>query len=723
LRRLVSCIIGGIILLLLATFADPAIFQFREYSWTASNLSFALLCLLPIVAFTSAAGWHILRGGDDRSITRLAMLVLLLSFLARMAWVLTFDSYQTNDFGSYLACAEDVAISGDPAQSLNCHNADNVYWRRAAFYTYPLVLLFGPSLPALKIVNVCLATLTGLFFYLAGKKIFSTRVAAAGLLFFIWHPDLWYAMTLASHDVPGMFWLSLFFYCSVLLRRRLLDSPRSLAAHLGFSVLTGIVVFLVGMTRSYQYGAIAGLGGCALIHAALLMFAKNRNANEVVRSIPGPDAPGIWVRARTALVHITCLLVIPFLTYSAGMRIFLAIWQSSPLQDRSGGIICYITSMNVFGENRFDEIDSWMNECADIPENDRGGFAVRKILHDMSHDPGMFLLHLVRKNRVLSRADDYLFWAGVAEHEPSDRNFHQVKRINSSRLSEQSMALYLARIGLLFFIGWRLLLYPRIGFQLSEAIPIIFSVVYFGMFLIFLESQARYEIFLMFVFSWMAGQSAVSMYDRFRMRVSPSSTVMPGRKLVYGGGALFLAVVVGLFWGAASAIADSSLTLRDQSGFKPFRPARDSGFAEGPQISPVFVANNHKQLILAYPTGAELQARSTVAVQRTFEIRPSSRHYLRFFLSTASVRNGSFVDRIPWDDQKIEYVVLANGFPVDQGTLQAIGGDRLVSAFPGGGLAFGRSLTLQLILRNNSRIERVGPDRGPVIALEYVDLR
>jgi hypothetical protein len=717
------CIIGGIILVLLASFVDPAIVQFREFSWTSHELSIACACLLPIIGFTLAALFLIFRSKDEKTIARIVFSVLLISFLARLGWVLAFGSYQMNDFGDYLQCAADVAVNGDPAQSVHCRNADSLYWRRSAFYTYPLVLLFGQSLLALKIVNICLASFSGLFFYLAGRNLFGARTAAIGLLFFIWHPDLWYSVTLASHDVPGMFWLSIFFYCSIILHRRLLDRNRSHAAILALSVATGIVVFLAGMTRSYQHGALISLGGCALIHAVFLLVSKEREGNEIVRSIQAERPHGIWLRTRTAVIHLVFLLAVPYLTYSAGERIFRAVWPPSPLKELDPGIICNASIMNVLGENCYEEIAPWLSECALLPENVKTGFAVRKIAHDISHDPGRFLLHLVHKNRSLSRADDYLFWAGSKEREPWDATFRQVKRINSSYLSEQSMALYLVHIALMLLVSWRLLLYPSLPFQLVELIPLLFSAAYFVLFLVFHESQGRYEIFLIFIFSWMAGQAIVDIYERIVAPVQKPARIDSRRWMVFAGGALFVALSVGAFWGAASAIAGSSFALRDQSGFKSIPPPKAPGFAEGRSISPVFVENNHKRIILAYPTGATLEPGTIAAVEKSFANRPARRHFLRFFLSTEVVQREPFYFKIPWDDQTIEYLVLANGHLIAQGKVREIPGNRYVSVEAGPGFEFGQSMSLQLILRNASRIDRVEPDRGPIIALEYIDLR
>lgn len=184
-----------------------------------------------------------------------------------------------------------------------------------------------------------------------------------------------------------------------------------------------------------------------------------------------------------------------------------------------------------------------------------------------------------------------------------------------------------------------------------------------------------------------------------------------------------MVVAIAGYWGAASVIADSSLTLRDQSGFTADVPTGAVGVPSGPRIPPVFVTNDHKALIVAYPGGTSVEAGSVLAVQRGFDVRGANHHVLAFFLSTAAVQVWPFDSTEHWDDQEIEYRVLANGVPLAAGLLSDLNGNRFVSVVSGPGLDFGRRVNLQLVLRNRTTIERVAQKRGPLLALEYVDLR
>ncbi len=726
-KRFASAICGATIIALIYLFIDGIASQAWELSWRPRTILMAGAFLAPIVAETLIALHFILRREDDRSLSRIALAVLLFSLVCRLVWIFTFDSYQVNDFGFYLNCGADVAVSGKPSDSLYCGpEIGYVYWKRSAFYTYPIALLFGKSLLAVKLVNVLLATVTAWLFFQTGKIILGARVSAIGLLFFIWHPDLWYAMTLTSHDFPGLFWLSIFFYVCALLQRRLLNPPGSYTPLLALSVCTGGAIFFLEVARSYHYGAILALAFYAVIHVSLLLAAREGKTNEVALFLQrryGAEA-ATKLRLRTAAHHTVLLLVIPLVVYLSASSLF---WRSFGvrLEPDDAGFTCYLSSMDVFGESRYEEIDNWLTQCPLIYDSERKAFAARKVLLDVTYDPREFLQHLARKNRILSRADDYLNWATSTEHESWDSTYTQVRRTNHTHLAEQEMVIYLAHAAFLLLVSWRFLLYPAVRFRLSEAIPILFSAVYYSMFLFLLETQSRYELFLIFIFPWMAAQAVIDLHHRVTRKSAAESTpVKISRALVYFGGAAFLALTGCLFWGASHLAADSFLTLRDQSGFSE-SPRQDvmSVVGAAPRIAPEFITNDHKRLILAYPTGIAAEPGSVMAVQHTFRIKGTGEHHLRFFLSTSEVRIEPFNLKVPWDDTAIEYIVAVNGRRVASGKLSDFDGNRYFSFDPQSGLEFVPEMTLQLILRNVTRIASVDADRGPIVALEYIDLR
>lgn len=203
----------------------------------------------------------------------------------------------------------------------------------------------------------------------------------------------------------------------------------------------------------------------------------------------------------------------------------------------------------------------------------------------------------------------------------------------------------------------------------------------------------------------------------------PTSIPMP-RSRIYFGGTLILVLLVGAYWGAASLIADSSLTLRDQSGFARVPSDQVVPQARGHrQAAPAFIRNNHKQVMLAYPPGIMLPADSIIAVQRAFTVKARPQHHLRFFISNYSVREEPFDQKITWEDTDIEYLIAVNGKVIASGDVNDIRDNRFFSLTEKDGVVFTPTMTFQLIIRNLEEIAVVEPFRGPIMSLEYIDLR
>ncbi len=703
---------GALLIVLAVLVLDGIVEQFIIVKDDFAQLLTGSALLIPTVAVLVIGCRLIFRSDDEKYLTRVALAIVGLSLVLRLIWIFAVDSYQVNDFGEYLNNATDRT---------------DTFFRRASFYTYPLVLVFGKSLMAVKVTNVLLATATTWVSFLAGKIVVGARAAAIALIFFIWNADLWYSMTLASHDIPGLFWLGLFFYLSVLLQRRLWTRSNQWLCNSALSVLVGGCVFFVGAVRSYQDGAMLALLTCAVIHSTLIIFPGTGKESRPA-ALPDGFPHGrtqIRNRFRTAALHTALLFAVPLAVHQVAEA---EVWKAFKLEFDGIGprLVCYLTATDVLGTSEHDEITNWYEEqCPIIKEGEQRQFAVRKLLHEVTHSPAGYLLHLERKNRVLSRTDAYLGWSTSATYESWDTTRDQVKRINSFNYYAQQLAITLAHAFVLLLVLWRIFLYPGQPLRLAETVPIAFSAVYYAMFLFLLESQSRYDIFLIFMFSWMAAEAVVDLHRRSNEKLRPALEVAGiGGKRRYFGAAAILVTGAGIYVLASSLVADSPLTLRDQSGFvKASRGDTVIQLNQSPEVAPVFVKNNFKQLMLAYPAGAGIPSGSIIAAQRTFSVGERSRHHLRFFLSTREVRSGPFSDKKSWEDKDIEYLLAVNRQVIATGKLNDIAGNRYFSFDSARDSIFAPRMTLQLILRNVSTIENVDPNRGPIVSLEYIDLQ
>lgn len=724
-RKAAATTLAGVALVFaLLLVLDSLVDQIGLLQGSLRSILLSVAYIVPPIAVSLIAVVLVFRCKDDSAASRIALALVAVSLVSRLIWISIFDAYQVNDFGYYLQCGAHAVRTGSPNGSVFC---DGAYWKRSVFYTYPLVRFFGQSLLALKLANVLLATLTCWVFFLGARIMFGARVAAVALAFLIWQPDLWYSMTLASHDIPGLFWLACFFYLCARLQRRLLSGSKRWITSVLLSLCLGGSIFFLEFSRSYQYGGILALVVYAMVHAGLMIRGGRDSQSEISRFLALRILPGAPKREvlKVALVHFVLLVVIPLGAYRTASAYFWHVWRVQPTQEEAG-LVCYLSVIDVLGTSNYEEINNWYDrQCSRIKNPEKTIFAVRKVLHDVTHDPREFLRHLERKNRVLGHDDDYIEWSTYPQYEVWDTTHDQVRRVNLSHLGEQYRAVGIAEVLVLALVLWRLLLYPGLPFRLSELVPLAFSGVYYLMFLFLVESQPRYDIYLALPFSWMAAQAVDDL--RRRAAGSPAAGIFgaPHARLrLYLGGAAVLAALLGIYWVASIFIADGPLTLRDQSGFAPVPAAQVlPELSKLPRVAPVLVRNNHKQLMLAYPPGIAVAADSIVAVQRTFTIKEKANHHLRFFVSTYSVRDEPFDKLLSWEDTDLDYLIAVNGRIVASGHLNDIRDNEYISRSPEDGLEFGPRMTIQLMVRNPGKIDLVERFRGPIMSLEYIDLQ
>ncbi|HUL80282.1 MAG TPA: hypothetical protein VL691_23655, partial [Vicinamibacteria bacterium] len=124
-----------------------------------------LLIALPVLATIALGAWLVLRAPDERRVRHVALAILAFSFLSRVVWVSLFDAYQTDDWGRYVRGALYALATGHPERSPFCRG---VFWTRIVANTLLPVWLFGPSLWAIKAINVLATTLTAWLWFETG---------------------------------------------------------------------------------------------------------------------------------------------------------------------------------------------------------------------------------------------------------------------------------------------------------------------------------------------------------------------------------------------------------------------------------------------------------------------------------------------------------------------------------------------------------------------------
>ena len=662
-----------------------------------------LLVALPVLVAVALGASLVVRAPDDRRVRRVALGILAFALVSRVVWVSVFDAYQTNDWGWYLRGALDALTTGHPEASRFCRRL----WTRIVANTLLPVWLFGPSLRVVKGLNVLATTLTGWLWFETGVVVVGARVAALSLVFLVWQPDLWYAVNLASHDVPGMLWLVLTLFLAARLWRACAEGG---ASRPGWSALVlstglGLTVAVAGWSRGFDVGLLLALGCGALV--------------ETARRLRVPEG-GLRDRLRSAGTPAGLLLGLPLLVWLGANQLF---WLHT--RDRAAlsvDFACWASTIDVQGTGLWHEtVDWWRDQCPLLPREQHWRFTTRKVLHELTSDPAEYLGYVERKNRIFATVGDYVQWAGALAPDPGDPTAGQVRWIDGRGIDEQSCAATAGQVVLLLLVLGRLLLYPAISVRPAAWPTLAFSALLYGVLLALLECQGRYAIFLILPFSWMAGELLCLTSARARADLPPPAATSRAR--LYSLGTAALALLLASYWIAARLLADGPLTLRDQRGFAESRgPIPLPGLDPSERVPPRLYLDSSKRLALGYRGGGPVAAGRVVAVERTFAVTPRPRHHLRFFLSTLDARSYPWQEGLGWDGRDFELAVAANERVLWHGTLEALGDSRYVSLEAPPDFSFEPRVTLRLVLRNRVLIPWVDEEARPLVLLEYVDL-
>jgi len=456
-------------------------------SWgSISGLYF--LGLAAILVVSSAYLIALFRAKRDSTIHMVAISFLILILVCRILWVRYFDSQLYSDLLLYWNIGHSIVVDGVAAQS-----HWGLYFMRAIFYTAPIQYIFGDNQQALELVNVFLVTVTMFIFYDFGRRAFSARIAAGALLFFAWNPNIWYAVTLASHDIAYLPWLAGLCWIIYWINKRLHDRSGISITLVLVSVTAGLLIFLLDVQRSYGLFAWVAL----LLLLAYYLYNHYRESRlNIVNKASQPHLPGKdWLKR--GLVFVLVLLIIPLGTYQLSKAVFkntTGTWWEADY-------IPMLTSYNVLSSGEYKDMQPWRRVYWErLPEDLQTEFSIRKLLSEISSDPVETIRHVFRKNAVLADPTEELKWSIHPAEDP------WVGRINSATAPMQRELHKLLAAILFFLLFLRLLLYPFFPIKRGALFLVLFTAFLYLFMIFFSIVQPRYSQFTVFLTSLLIAQ-------------------------------------------------------------------------------------------------------------------------------------------------------------------------------------------------------------------------
>ncbi len=473
-----------------------------DYSFSKIAALLAFGALGALIAYAAVFAHR-----TQASNTALLLASLGLFVLIRGSWIALFDSYQTSDFGLYYQCALEFLNNSEDLCT------KQVYRTRGLFVATPALALFGPSLFAIEITNLIVATITALVVFILASKAAGPVAGFVAVLVFSVYPDSLYAMTLTSHDIHGMMWLSLFLLlCTYILDlvQTEITGYRSIARLLALSIACGIVTFLAESTRSYGVFCYAALVALATIAIATKRSWQGQNHH-----------------IRGAALSRSFVFVVPVLV-SMLLGSFYGQLDPDRKHEATNARVAIVTATDTHSENKYSDLQLWSNhQFPLLPAENRTTFALVKLVNEWGKSYPTAIKYLARKNAVLSGGNgNFSFAFGESEAPEWDTSAKFVGRVNNTAWRLQDTLIRLLNVAMYLVLAARILLAPRVRFKTVEIVAWCFSAVAYVFFLLLLETQPRYDIFLLFPFAISAG-SITSYFASSRSDERTSALLRP----------------------------------------------------------------------------------------------------------------------------------------------------------------------------------------------------
>lgn len=260
-------------------------FQVRSFLLVRDGFQFFItLCILAAVLFLGKRWITFLCRIEKTSIRTLATSLLIGTiFLAKLFWVATVNTSQTDDYGRYFRYGGKMAAGNWTDLALEQTPLLKIFVERSAVYTWPVASLFGQGTSPLAITNVILQTSTAVITALLIARMFGNLAACLSAPMQLLYPSFWYSSTLATPQIPGFFWMSLVWLTFEQLRClavRVQHTPCTLFIALRIAALTAtLTLWTTILEIQKSLGLFAFLAAGFVTSAGLYNLIRNRKAS------------------------------------------------------------------------------------------------------------------------------------------------------------------------------------------------------------------------------------------------------------------------------------------------------------------------------------------------------------------------------------------------------------------------------------------------------------
>ena len=659
----------------------------REASQFAAGVGFFFVVVILVAALVGVAL-------TAKNVNRATVIVCASLLAAKLFWVWTHTTTQSNDFEQYWNYGKALAEHDTKWLQDSTHLFKRAFFQRALLYTYPIFSFFGVSETALELGNVFLQMGSCALLFSLVKRHLGIRSGLVSAIIYSIYPDQWFAATFASHDIPAMFWLLL---CLLLLDRLIIPGEslsqiwRKNAVRFPAFAFLGASVAALEVQRSYL-PFVAGA-----VCMAAWFFVWKPGATTLFRKV-------CFARKGLTMVFTAISLFCGFFTVRVPVSIYAGQLAPVSLIDSSLG---YVSAGDSATTGEISSMLPWrMNYFRAIPEGERTAFALRKLVHEKLASGSMFWNHLVKKSAVLAGSDTNMMY--------SYSGVPGMPALASWQVTWLSCKQVLCRLvtgALLLLLFVRLWTVPILS--PSEGPCMAFSLSACIVLLALTEALPTYDMFLALPVA-LSGALITSLSATSRTGDSKTSRPAWRRLFVPGSGVLIVVVSLHLVagrWATSAGWGFSALT--------NIELIPEIALSKRRQVS-AEVSLTPEAAAISFRSAGRLILKSGDWTAASFQLTPGnqpSSHTLKLFLSADQRRRGQ------WEGAKytgipVRYAIFVGAREVCRGSIEEIANPVFLEA-PSDTLGAGKTVTVSILLEAVADWYPNADLATPIVAIEY----